>query len=250
MRTSEEALEAFIRSKFEDKKDAKGSAADLVLEELQHNLSVDLQPRAAKVSGIVAELVDDYEQASLAGQPKIGEVSAFNAKGAFFGGMAGLGAVGALSLWAGTLGNLGAYILVAKAASISASLGFAAGGSAAWTTAVAAIGGPVTIAVGIIALGVVGGIILARGWQKQLAKGIAKSFQKNDIAGKFQTGIEDFWKDTRVACMAASSSVEQEWQEFRDHLQQIVEENDVSRIQELLELARKRWDWFLGLHPD
>ncbi|HYW18192.1 MAG TPA: hypothetical protein VE956_02585, partial [Nodularia sp. (in: cyanobacteria)] len=70
----------------------------------------------------------------------------FDTKGAFLGGIAGLGAYGALAAWAAGLGNLGSYILVAKLVSLLSALGISiGGGTAAVISFVAAIGGPIVL---------------------------------------------------------------------------------------------------------
>ena len=62
---------------------------------------------------------------------KSGSSVHFYATRAFAAGLTGLATIGGLAFWASTLGNLGAYILLAKGVSLLAALGISVGGTAA-----------------------------------------------------------------------------------------------------------------------
>ena len=129
--------------------------------------------------------------------------SAFNSRAAFVGGLAGLGSLGAMALYVSTIAsNLGAYILVGKAAGVLASLGLV-GSVTSVTSFVAAIGGPITIgialaaAVGYIIYRLVGG-----SWQKSLAKKASEAIRKESVFDNIEKAISDFWNSTAKAIKA------------------------------------------------
>ncbi|MFM6395585.1 MAG: DNA-binding protein, partial [Planktothrix sp.] len=96
----------------------------------------------------------------------------FDTKGAFLGGIAGLGAYGALAAWAASLGNLGGYILVAKLVSLLSALGISiGGGTAAVISFVATIGGPLTLGIALsVALASLIFGLFGEAWQSCFAK--------------------------------------------------------------------------------
>lgn len=110
------------------------------------------------------------------------DVSGFNSRAAFIGGLAGLGSLGAMSLYVSTIAsNLGAYVLVGKAAGVLTALGIT-GSVTSVTSFVAAIGGPITIGIAIAALiGYVIYRIVGGSWQKSLAKKVADAIRKERV---------------------------------------------------------------------
>lgn len=136
----------------------------------------------------------------------------FDFKRSFISILSGGVASGALISYMGTLGNLGGYILVTQAVGVLSSMGISVGGGAVATSAVASIGGPVTIAVGL-------GMFLAAsvfavsglGWKKSLAKKIITSYEKEDCLKQYLDSIEDYWKNTEKGLEQSKSALKKQY---------------------------------------
>ena len=171
----------------------------------------------------------------------------FDFKSAFIGGLAGVATLGGLAFWASTLGNLGAYILVAKGVSILSALGISiAGGTATATAFVASIGGPITL--GIAAAILVGlaiwGIFSGSSWKKKIAKKIIKEFNKNIY--KYDNAITQYWNDTESGFNIAKDKMEEEWQNYINNLEKELYHSDVNELKETLKNAKEVEDFFLN----
>ena len=245
-------IESVIRKRYKSRKKAQEHAANLFIERLRHRVENKISRQADRLSRDVEEYLEDYEQASLELQElEIKASIPFNAKGAFLGGMAGAAAVGALAAWAAALGNLGAYIIAAKAVSLLAALGISiAGGTAAVMSFIAVIGGPVTIAVAIVALlAVLGLALFGDSWQKRLSKKIVSAFRKAGLKNQFGDGISDYWDATLDAFQKGADEVEVQWQSYFADLESLVydRESRVDRLTRRLESLEAGRDFFGGI---
>ncbi len=143
----------------------------------------------------------------------------FNVKRAFVSGLSGAATLGALAFWASTLGNLGGYIIVAKAVSVLAALGIHIGGTATVISVVSSLGGP--LAWGIGAAVIVACTLFAvfgGGWKKQFAKGICKEFEKSKVIDEFNSFIDNYWKDTQKAFILGADQVERDYESHKNAL--------------------------------
>jgi len=175
---------------------------------------------------------------------------AFDARGTFLGGMAGLGTIGALGAWAATLGNLGGYIIVAKVASLLASLGISVGGSAALVSLVAALGGPVVVGVALaVVVGWVVSALFGESWERRLARKVVKALEEKDVRGQFEHGVWKFWDDTERAFQQAADNVEAEYDRQIDEFGRTISLGAESRaeLEDLLEAVQRIRDFFAGL---
>lgn len=178
-------IERIVKNHFSDKKEAREGAALYVLGLINREIERDLKFRTKEIQ---AEL-DDWMGALETKIPKFstsGGDSTFSFRARIFGAFAGagVGAAGAtaVSAYAATLGNLGAYILVAKSVSALSALGISVGGVAPAVSFIAAIGGPVTIGVAAVsALALAGFTIVGGNWQTTLAKQIHKKLVKEHL---------------------------------------------------------------------
>ena len=144
----------------------------------------------------------------------------FDYKKAFITGLAGFGTYGALTLYIGTLGNLGGYIVVAQAVGLLSSLGISVGGGAAATSFVAGIGGPITIVLGISILITLAtaGILSGRNWKEKFADSLIAAYKKTEARQKYCAGLESWWAETATA-VNKNTMVE----EYEKHLQEAEE---------------------------
>lgn len=210
--TSADGLEELINDTYSDKKDAQSELGNYISQLLTSKLESTLKASGKTVSNEIDSLLSKWQEAA----PSISTInidhsidglgtdfSAFNSKAAFVGGLAGLGSLGAMALYVSTIAsNLGAYLLVGKAAGVLASFGLV-GSVTSVTSFVAAIGGPITIgialaaAVGYIIYRLVGG-----SWQKSLAKKASEAIRKESVFDNIEKAISDFWNSTAKAIKA------------------------------------------------
>ena len=173
----------------------------------------------------------------------------FDFKASFAGGLAGLALYGALAVWAASLGNLGAYILVAKGVSVLAALGISiSGGTAAVISAVAAIGGPIVIAVGLAVLvGMLFFGIFAANWKEAVAKKIVKEFDKKNVLDDCLKSIEQYWDDTKVAFISAADNMEKEYNDYLETLKKEINETNDDEINQKIKAEEKRLNIYTQL---
>ena len=153
--------------------------------------------------------------------------TSFNYKAAFAGGLTGVATIGALSIWAASLGNLGAYILVAKGVSVLAAMGISVGGTASAAAAVSAIGGPVVLAIGIaVILASLVFIAFSGTWKKTIAKKIVEKYDENNVLSNYLSQNSKFWSDTENAFKIASAKLEDDFENYIAALKKEVYDSD------------------------
>ncbi|MDM3862325.1 MAG: dynamin family protein [Aphanizomenon gracile PMC644.10] len=244
-----DAVEGIIRNQYDDKKEAKEGISGYLIEKIQSDLGQTIKSNSDKLTPAVEDFLGSYQEALLK-LPNfdISMEIPFDTKGAFLGGLAGLGSIGALSVWAAALGNLGGYILVAKLVSLLSALGISIGGGTAAVIAfVAAIGGPIVLGIGIAAaLASLAWSLFGESWQKRLAKQTVKYFQEQNINDKFANGIDEFWKDTTKGFNQGADAVEKDWQRYLDHLREITspEMDSKERIEEIIKILEEFQNFF------
>lgn len=209
-----------------------------------------LKKKSEDLSGVIEKYISGFQQSTLgekADKVGINNVS-FNATRAFATGLTGLATIGGLAFWASTLGNLGAYILLAKGVSLLAALGISVGGTAAAASAIAAIGGPVVLG---IALAVIASLaafaIFSGGWEKSLAKKLVKAYDDQDALMKYKKAINSFWEDTQKAFGAAADNMEKEWEDYVKNLRGMIENYDVDDIMRRINVAREIKGFFTNI---
>ena len=212
-----EYLRQVIQSRYPDKDEAQSYAARYFLEVLRDRYEQELRERSEKIKPLLDEVVGEYQKVAtqIVGLENSKLQIPFDANGAFLGGLAGAGALGALGIWASSLGNLGGYIIAAKAIGVLSSLGITvSGGAAAVMSAIAAIGGPVTIALGLcVTLAGVVWKLFGESWQTRLAKQVHQVFIKERVSDYFARAIGKYWEDTQAAFVEASNAIETRWEE-------------------------------------
>ncbi len=153
--------------------------------------------------------------------------SGFNVKASFAGGLAGLVTYGALSVWAASLGNLGAYILIAKGVSVLAAMGISVGGTAAASAAIAAIGGPIVIVIRIATiLASLVYVMFSGSWKKAISKKIVNAYDKKNVLANYLTQNTTYWNDTEKAFKHASGKLEKDFEYYIANLKKEVYESD------------------------
>lgn len=212
VQASPEGIERLIHETYADKKEAQGEVVSYLSQLFTGKLESVLKTSGRSISAEVDNLLQRWQAAApamtvgAASAPHDGfaiDLSTFNSRAAFIGGMAGLGSLGAMSLYVGTIAsNLGAYILVGKAAGVLASLGLV-GSVTSVTSFVAAIGGPITIGIAIAAaIGYMFYRLLGGSWQKSLANKVAEALREKNLLGRLEEPVSAFWTSTERAMSA------------------------------------------------
>lgn len=245
--TSDSIVSVIRQQGFKKKKEDMQSLASYLNSQLQTSLQDTLQKKTEllneKINAYIGAYQKGIDESSIPGISI--SMPPFNVTRAFASGLAGLATFGALAFWASTLGNLGAYILIAKGVSLLSALGISVGGTAAAASAVAAIGGPIVLG---IALAIVAAIavfaIFSGGWEKSIAKKIVAEYDKNNCLLKFKDVIDDYWKDTEIAFDASADKLESDWKNYVKDLSDLVNNYDIEEIQHKIELAKELKSFF------
>ena len=246
-----DALEQIIRNQYDDKKEAKEFLAGYLVEEFKHEAKNLIRVNSEKLTPEIEAFLGSYTEAIL----KLPNLNIcidipFDAHGAFIGGLAGLGSIGALSAWAAALGNLGGYILVAQLISLLSALGIGfgfSGGTAGVIAFVAAIGGPIVLGIALAAgLAFAVWSLFGESWQKRLAKQVVNYFEKQDVCQKFLKGIDEYWQDTANSFEKGAAAVEADWNKYLEHLREITSPKTESKeqIEKIIKKLEVRRDFF------
>lgn len=228
-----EYIESMIQSRYEDKKEAQQLAASYLSDLIQFPINKKVKEKSTELSKQIDELLLGYSKNPyLNNNIRIG----FDPKAVFMGTVAGLTTFGALATWASIVAagsNLGAYLLVPTVVSFLSSIGISVGGTAAAASIVAALGGPITIGIGIAVL--MGGIfawLTGSSWQKKIAKKLVDLFEKEGFETKLVNGISKYWNDTSKAFETAIDETEKEFQTKISNLENSINSVDDATLKE------------------
>lgn len=253
--TTPKAIETMILKRYkDDKEEAKSLAGSYLTEHIQNKLSGFLAKRADELTPEIEALLNDYQNSNrFAGDIKIGAMSVpFNARGVFLGALAGAGTAGALAAWASVVAagsNLGAYLLVPTVVGYLSTIGISiAGGTASAVSLVAALGGPITIMIGLAA-GVAALVwsILGPSWQTRLSKKVSEELGKLKFIDKLVEHTDKYWDDTKRGYSIALKETEKKFKETVDVLRQIVNSTSTEEINNLIHRLEVNRDFFGGI---
>jgi tellurite resistance protein len=235
---------------FKKKKEDVQLLSNYVNSLIEDAMQTVLKKKAKDLSDVIEQYISGFQRSTLgekADKIGISNVS-FNATGAFAAGLTGVATIGGLAFWASTLGNLGAYILVAQGVSLLSALGISVGGTAAAASAVAAIGGPVVIGIALAVIAALAAFaIFSGGWEKSLAKKLVNAYDDQDALMKYKKAINSFWEDTQKAFDASSDNMEKEWEDYVENMRGIIENYDVDDIMKRLNVAREIKNFFTNI---
>lgn len=206
-------VEKMITSRYADKKEAKEYAASYLSEIVQSKINPILKEKSKILSKEIDEFLDEYNKVQNLNERINLD---FNSSSAFIGAAASLSTFGALATWAATAtagSNLGAYLLVPTMVSWLSGIGISiSGGTATAVSLVAALGGPITVGIGIaVAIGGLFAWLAGSSWQKRMAKKIIGLFEERKFTESIIQNIEQYWQDTATSFQEASKITEQEF---------------------------------------
>ncbi|MFS0883511.1 dynamin family protein [Metabacillus niabensis] len=209
-------LEVIKRNNYKKKKQDLQRLSGYISGELESKLENILIQKSEELSEVIDKYLKDISNNINSASKKFFGINvdnniSFNVINAFASGLAGLATFGGLAIWASTLGNLGAYILVAQSVSLLSALGISVGGTAAAVSAVAAIGGPITLGIALAVIATVSTFAITSGtWKKSISKKIVKEYNKQNAFGKYESVINSFWNDTEKAFEKADDEMKEE----------------------------------------
>jgi len=176
----------------------------------------------------------------------------FDFKGALGGGLASVGVLGGLSLYAASLGNLGGYIIVAKGVSLLSALGISvAGGTAGAVSAIAAIGGPVTLALGLgVATFLLGRKIFGDGWKERLSKQLYKKLKEEDLIEMYEDEIKKYWSETKASVEQLNEKIREQYESHLKYIENTLKDNNTDSITEQIVRNKEMLDFFAGIPWD
>lgn len=249
MLTEENIVKIIDRRGYKNKKADLEELGSYISSEVQDIYRKNLEKTTEKFKDTIDEyLVETQKSLELANNSNNMNINLdFDFKSAFIGGLAGAATLGGLAFWASTLGNLGAYILVAKGVSVLSALGISiAGGTATATAFVASIGGPITL--GIAAALLVGVAIwgfFSDSWKKKIAKKIIEEIKKS--VAKYEDAITQYWLDTENGFDIAKNKMEEEWEKYINNLENELYNYDINKLKENLRNAKEVKDFFTNI---
>jgi transcriptional regulator with XRE-family HTH domain len=250
-----DTIEGIIRTEYVRERDPKAAAKKyalgFVVETLQARMAKHCETASRRIAGVIAGYLDTLEvKFEIPGDMRSAALDVpFDSRGAFLSGLATIGTIGALSSWAASLGSLGGYAVAAKVVSILSTLGISfAGGSATVMSFISAIGGPVTLAIGLAAL-VAFGVwrLFGESWQHLLAKKIVRELESREYRQTFRAALDRYWDDTTRAFTTAADAVEAQFRAYRENLRKTVEERSREEIEHLLRALDGARDFFAGI---
>lgn len=223
-------IRTLIEERYEDSKEAEQHAANAAIAAARGEIERYVEDEARALAAEIEDFLNEYSKPSI-GTQEVSLAIPFDARRVFLGTLTAGGAYGALAFWASVVAggsNLGAYILVARAVGLLASLGISfAGGASGATALVAALGGPVTIGVAIaLTVGLMAYQVFGRSWQARLAEKIADHVQSNGVIEEFGDQLDRLWDETLDGFMKAADDTEAA---FEAHIQRLMERLETPR---------------------
>lgn len=219
---SEDFIMGFIEDRFDDKDSAKKGISDAIGQYLETKMKrivgISSKSFAQKVEVLVNEFsalvpsgiaqleginLNDFNQKSIT-------AVGFDGQSAFIGGLSGIASFGAMGAYVATISsNLGAYLLVGKAAGVLTTLGIT-GSVSTLPWLVGLTGGPVVWGA-MIAAGV-GFLVykLFSNWKKSMAKSTVKGIKESNIEQEVKDQLKHYWSDTAKGFDAALNGLKTE----------------------------------------
>lgn len=241
--STDQVVEVIKFKGYDKKREDTQSLVSYLNSRLQWQVQETLKTESQKLKKEVDRYVADFEGGLCRYRP-IHEVQdlgfRFDAHRAFASGLVGVATFGGLALWASSLGNLGAYILVSKGVGILSALGISVGGSTAVASLLASIGGPVVLGIGLSVLTALSAFAVLTGrWEEQVARKVVAEFNNSGCLKKIKENIESFWADTEIAFNLAADSLENEWKRYKENLREIISNYSESDLQDRIRRAEE-----------
>lgn len=146
----------------------------------------------------------------------------------------------------GMIGGLGTFLAsTVSGVALFAGAGFGLGATM-WAAAVTtSIFGPLGIAAGLLIAGGLGITkLFGGGWEKNVAKKIVATIEKNNIPAEYRAGITEYWKKTESAFDQAAAKLDEEWNSYIEHLRLLINSYNINEIQNRIATLKVLSDFF------
>lgn len=246
-------VEKCIRERYEDKKDAQQLAGSYLIDHIQNKLNSFLAERAQELVPDINDILADYQAAGTSGgSVELGAMSvSFNVKGVFLGALAATGTAGAMAAWAAATAasaQVGSAILLPGVASYLAGIGVTAGGVVSTGSLIAALGGPVTLVIGLgVLLGLAAYALFGSSWQSRLAKKICEALKEQHFLETLTKHSEKYWDDTRHSFQKGMAATEAAFQENLTTLRKLVNATSREEMTAMISKVEATRDFFGGI---
>jgi len=242
-------VEKRIRERYEDKKDAQQLAGSYLIDHVQNTLNSFLAERAQELVPDINDILADYQAAGTsADDVELGTL--FNVKGVFLGALAATGTGGAMAAWAAATADseeVGPALLLPGVANYLAGIGATAGMMSA-TSLIAALAGPIALAIGLAALlGVATYSLFGPSWQSRLAKKICAALKEQHFLETLTNYSEKYWDDTRHSFQKGLAATEAAFQENLTNLRKLVNTTSHEDMTAMISKVEATRDFFGGI---
>lgn len=244
------AIEAMIKNRYDNKKEAHQLAATYLIDTIQKSINDGVRVKANELGEEIDVFLDGYGPALDKNSLQAGGWD-FNARVAFMSAMSGIGTIGALAAWASIAAagsNLGAYILIGQVVGWLSSIGISVGGAGTVMAFVSSIGGPITLGIAAaitVALAVFS--LFGDSWQTKLAKKIHEGLTKQRAEKQMCDGVAKYWADTKNAFEIAVTKTEEAYQNKLKSLYILAFTTEREEIEIELRFAKETRDFFAGM---
>lgn len=205
--------------KIKNKKEEIECFASQLQDELQEKCGQILENKSEELSESIKKYINTFTENIQMASNKADIKVDFDVAYAFASNLAKMGIIG----------GLGAYI-AGEAAFLLGGFVFGLGGR----IALGAVRlGPMGIAIGLIIAAALGiAKLFSGGWEKSIAKKLVKAYEENEVLLKYNSSINNYWKDTNDAFDGASKKLEEEWDNYVANLKKLVNNYDMDSINE------------------
>lgn len=246
-----EHIAKIIKHTYDKSKDAQKGLGPLLFQRMQSKISADLKNKGEALKTKVDDFLAEY-RFQTAGKFVVEEGTPFeipfDSQGVFAAGISACATLGMLAVWASMAGNLGGYILIANLMGFLSSLGIATGSAATIMSGVAAIGGPITLAIGLaIAVGIFAYLLFGESWQNRLARKVEKLFREHQAHKSLLAWVQSVWDDTRKAFEAGADHVEATFEAELRKQEELVKSNSRHDAEELIGRCEEWKSFFAGM---
>ncbi len=246
-------VEKRIRERYEDKKDAQQLAGSYLIDHIQNKLNNFLAERAQELVPDINDILADYQAAGTsAGGVELGAMTVpFNVKGVFLGALAATGTAGAMATWAAATAasaEVGSAMLLPGVASYLAGIGATTGGVVSSGSLIAALGGPITIVIGLaVLLGLAAYALFGASWQSRLAKKICEALKEQHFLETLTKHSEKYWDDTRHGFQKGMAATEAAFQDNLGNLRKLVNATSREEMTTMIAQVGATRDFFGGI---
>ena len=244
------AIEAMIKSRYDNKKEAQQLAATYLIDTIQKSINDGVRVKSNELGEEIDVFLDGYGPAINKDSLQAGGWD-FNARVAFMSAMSGIGTIGALAAWASIAAagsNLGAYILIGQVVGWLSSIGISVGSAGTVMAFVSSIGGPITLGIAA-AVAVTWAVFSLFGdsWETKLAKKIHDGLIKQRAERQMCDGVAKYWADTKNAFEIAVTKTEADYQSKLKSLHILAFTTKREEIETELKFAKETRDFFAGM---